>query len=284
MIYSEATTRLEVALLSDRGQTRALNEDCGLALSLPSGGLFAVADGMGGHNAGDVASTMAVSGLQETYLQLNGPTPQRLVRSLEQVNTRLHQEAHKPERRGMGTTLTAVVVDDGAAIIANIGDSRAYLLRGGKLTHLTRDHSWVAEQQRLGLLTEQEARVHRWRNVISNALGSAALLRLDLTGLRLEAGDQLLLCSDGLSGVLEDDRICELMKLAPSAQGAVVTLVAEANRLGGPDNITALLVKVQAVGRLPAYPLPQLIGDGPQPSVKLLAPLRRRPWDRLFRF
>lgn len=275
---SASQTQLEVALLTDVGQVRPMNEDSGVALALPEGGLFVVADGMGGHNAGDVASQMAVRLLQENYLSQKSDsparsTPERLVKTLEEVNRRVYAEASRPDRRGMGTTVTALAVDGPNALIVNVGDSRVYLLRGGVLTQLTRDHSWVAEQQRRGLLSEEEARNHRWRSVISNALGSTGDLKLDLSGLKLEPGDLFLLCSDGLTGVLEDDQLAPFLMADLPLERKVRNLIDAANAGGGFDNITALLVKVDAVSpapKIPPYELPSLQGDGPVPARSLM--------------
>ena len=275
---SASQTQLEVALLTDVGQVRPMNEDSGVALALPEGGLFVVADGMGGHNAGDVASQMAVRLLQQNYLSQKSDsparsTPERLVKTLEEVNRRVYAEASRPDRRGMGTTVTALAVDGPNALIVNVGDSRVYLLRGGVLTRLTRDHSWVAEQQRRGLLSEEEARNHRWRSVISNALGSTGDLKLDLSGLKLEPGDLFLLCSDGLTGVLEDDQLAPFLMADLPLERKVRNLIDAANAGGGFDNITALLVKVDAVSpvpKIPPYELPSLQGDGPVPARSLM--------------
>jgi len=286
---SASQTQLEVALLTDVGQVRPMNEDSGVAIALPEGGLFVVADGMGGHHAGDVASQMAVRLLQENYLSQKSDspgrtTPERLVKTLEEVNRQVYAEASRPDRRGMGTTVTALAVDGPNALVVNVGDSRVYLLRGGVLTRLTRDHSWVAEQQRRGLLSEEEARNHRWRSVISNALGSTGDLKLDLSGLKLEPGDLFLLCSDGLTGVLEDDQLAPFLMADLPLERKVRNLIDAANAGGGPDNITALLVKVEAVPagqKIPPYELPTLQGDGPVLARSLMgadtletAPLR----------
>lgn len=286
---SASQTQLEVALLTDVGQVRPMNEDSGTAIALPEGGLFVVADGMGGHHAGDVASQMAVRLLQENYLSQKSDspgrtTPERLVKTLEEVNRQVYAEASRPDRRGMGTTVTALAVDGPNALVVNVGDSRVYLLRGGVLTRLTRDHSWVAEQQRRGLLSEEEARNHRWRSVISNALGSTGDLKLDLSGLKLEPGDLFLLCSDGLTGVLEDDQLAPFLTADLPLERKVRNLIDAANAGGGPDNITALLVKVEAVPagqKIPPYELPTLQGDGPVLARSLMgadtletAPLR----------
>jgi PPM family protein phosphatase len=268
---NKSTTLLEVTLLSDVGKTRSINEDSGITLPLPEGGLFAVADGMGGHNAGDVASQLAVRLLQESYLESKESTPKRLVRALEGVNEKVYNEASRPDRRGMGTTITTLAVDHGYALVANVGDSRIYLLRGEKLQQLTRDHSWVAEQQRRGLLSEDEARNHRWRSVISNALGSSADLKVDLLGVKLEEGDLFLLCSDGLSGVIDDERLTQFLAANLPLERKARNLIDAANAEGGPDNITALLIRVASLSkRNPSYELPSLQGDGPPLARDLL--------------
>ncbi len=261
---NKSATLLEVTLLTDVGKARSINEDSGITLPLPEGGLFAVADGMGGHNAGDVASQLAVRLLQESYLENKESTPKRLVRALEGVNEKVYHEASRPDRRGMGTTITTLAVDHGYALVANVGDSRIYLLRGEKLQQLTRDHSWVAEQQRRGLLSEDEARNHRWRSVISNALGSSPDLKVDLLGVKLEEGDLFLLCSDGLSGVIDDDRLTQFLAANLPLERKARNLIDAANAEGGPDNITAMLIRVVSISKKsPSYELPAFQGDGP---------------------
>lgn len=275
--------QLEVALLSDVGCSRSINEDSGLVHILEEGGLFAVADGMGGHNSGDVASQMTVELMKKYYSSYREAVPQRLVRTLEQVNHQVYAEAARPERRGMGTTVTAVAIEQNTAIIANIGDSRTYLFRAGQLELLTRDHSWVAEQLRLGILTEEETVNHRWRSVISNALGSAADLKLDLSGIRLQPEDILLLCSDGLGAVVTDERVIEILNADMGMAATAQILVEEANRGGGPDNITVLLIKVRALSsQTPAYPLPVWQGHHPVLAYELLGDTPRHEKDSIF--
>ncbi len=143
----------------------------------------------------------------------------------------------------MGTTATCLLLDLPYALIAHVGDSRAYLLRQGELALLTEDHSWVAERVRQGLLTAEEAKTHRWRNVITNALGSFPQARVDLLGLKVEPGDVFLLCTDGLSGVLDDRTLKEVLKNF-TPEEAAGRLVALANEWGGPDNISVVVVRV----------------------------------------
>ncbi|APD09365.1 MULTISPECIES: PP2C family protein-serine/threonine phosphatase [Thermus] len=233
---------LAFALETHPGRKRPKNEDAiGHALT-PWGGVFVVADGMGGHRTGEVAARLAVESILE-YLKDKEPSPKALLEAFERANERIFREAQRPENRGMGTTATSLVLDLPYALIAHVGDSRAYLLRQGELTLLTEDHSWVAERVRQGLLTPEEARTHRWRNVITNALGSFPQARVDLLGLKLEPGDVFLLCTDGLSGVLDERTLQEVLKTFPPEEAAK-RLVALANEWGGPDNVSAIVVRV----------------------------------------
>lgn len=233
---------LAYALETHPGLRRPKNEDAlGHALT-PWGGVFLVADGMGGHRTGEVAARLAVETVLE-HLKGAEPSPKALLQAFERANERIHQEAQRPENRGMGTTATCLVLDLPYALIAHVGDSRAYLLRQGELVLLTEDHSWVAERVRQGLLTAEEAKTHRWRNVITNALGSFPQARVDLLGLKVEPGDVFLLCTDGLSGVLDDRTLKEVLKGFPPEEAAA-RLVALANEWGGPDNISVVVVRV----------------------------------------
>ena len=251
-------------LLTDVGRQRqgGVNQDAALALDLPQGGLYAVADGMGGHAAGELAANLALDALSQHYLDGHSPPPTRLAEAVQAANVTVLRHA-VGEYVGMGTTLLAALVDRGAVTIAHVGDSRAYLLRAQELHRLTEDHSWVAEQVRLGHMTEAEARDHQWRSVVSNALGGEERVRLELFGLPVRAGDRLLLCSDGLSGVVGDQELLEMLArpLAPEATARV--LVNAANDAGGPDNITALVVDISRDIRLPRYTLPQRLEEGP---------------------
>ncbi|MGC8903935.1 PP2C family protein-serine/threonine phosphatase [Thermus sp.] len=224
------------------GLKRSKNEDAVGHLLTPWGGVFVVADGMGGHRTGEVAARLAVESILGHFHEAE-PSPKALLEAFERANARIHQEAQRPENRGMGTTATCLLLDLPYALVAHVGDSRAYLLRGEEFSLLTEDHSWVAERVRQGLLTVEEARTHRWRNVITNALGSFPQARVDLLGLKLSPGDTFLLCSDGLSGVLEDRTLKEALKNFPPEEAAR-RLVELANEWGGPDNISAIVVRV----------------------------------------
>ncbi|MBZ9712329.1 PP2C family protein-serine/threonine phosphatase [Deinococcus multiflagellatus] len=261
---ASATPSLTSGLLTDVGRQRqgGVNQDAALALDLPHGGLYAVADGMGGHAAGELAANLALDALSQAYLDSRGTPPVRLANAVQAANMAVLRHA-VGEYVGMGTTLLAALVDRGAALLAHVGDSRAYLLRGGELHRLTDDHSWVAEQVRQGLMTEDEARDHQWRSVVSNALGGEERVRLELFGLAVQAGDRLLLCTDGLSGVVTDQVLLGLLSRPLSPEATARLLVNAANDEGGPDNITALIVDIQRAGRLPGYTLPHRREDGP---------------------
>lgn len=250
--------------LTDVGIQRreGVNQDSIISADLPVGALFAIADGMGGHAAGELASRVALETLVETLRTKKGPLPVRLPQAVQEANLSVLRHA-VGENVGMGTTLVALVIDKGAAIIAHAGDCRAYLLRERELRQLTQDHSWVAEQVRLGNMTEEEARVHQWRNIVSNGLGGEERVRLDLQGVALRRGDRLLLCSDGLCGVLPDETMQQELLLHHPPQETCAALVRAANAAGGPDNISVIVIDVERDARLPTYSLPQVRPDGP---------------------
>ncbi|WP_051655607.1 PP2C family protein-serine/threonine phosphatase [Deinococcus marmoris] len=262
-------------LLTDVGRQRrgGVNQDAALALDLPQGGLFAVADGMGGHAAGELAATLALEALSSHYLTSRVSPPARLAEAVQAANVSVLRHA-VGEYMGMGTTLIAALIDRGALMIAHVGDSRAYLLRGSELHRLTEDHSWVSEQVRLGHLTEEEARDHQWRSVVSNALGGEERVRLELFGLRLCAGDRVLLCSDGLSSVVADNELLELLARPLVPESVVRCLIDAANDAGGPDNITALVIDIQQDQHLPSYDLPVPQNSGPDYVDALLGAQR----------
>lgn len=228
---------------------------------------------MGGHASGELASKLALETLQATYVQAKGAPPERLIQAVQAANTAVLHEA-TGESLGMGTTLIALVVDKGAGLVAHVGDSRAYLLRGGELLQLTDDHSWIAEQVRLGVFSESEARNHQWRSVVSNALGGEERVRLEIFGFALKAGDRILLCSDGLSGVISDSELLRLVSRADTPQFVAERLVEAANDAGGPDNITAVVVDIAQNLGLPRYSLPEHSDRGPEYAEVLLSALK----------
>lgn len=262
---SPSAPRLPSGLLTDVGRQRAgsVNQDAALELHFENGGLFAVADGMGGHAAGELAAKLALETLAQNYQKGRTTPPWRLANAVQEANTTVLQHA-VGESVGMGTTLLALLIDRGAAIVTHVGDSRAYLLRNGELKRLTDDHSWVAEQVRQGFLTEEEARHHQWKSVVSNALGGEERVRLELFGFPVKAGDRLLLCSDGLSGVVEEEALARMLSRPDTPDRIAQLMVNAANDGGGPDNITVLVVDVTDDQPLPYYPLPVTTGSGPE--------------------
>jgi protein phosphatase len=233
--------------LTDRGLCRETNEDA--YLLEPEFGLFAVADGMGGHAAGEIAAQLATEALREAIFRAGAHRdPEELLRAaVLEANRRICDSIleHR-ERRGMGTTLVAALVRGDRAVIAHVGDSRAYLYRHGRLRRLTTDHSWVLEQVRLGLLTEEAAARHPMRNIVTRALGTRTMEGPEIHSVELEPGDLLLLCSDGLNTMLSDPEIEEILRSScHDPAEACRVLVASANERGGEDNTTVVLVQVQ---------------------------------------
>ena len=248
--------RLDVAQLTDVGRKREHNED-NMAYVIPKdqlvmakkGALFIVADGMGGHAAGEVASEIAVDTVSNVYYQDDSDdAATSLLHAIKRANALIHQRAAENMlRSGMGTTCVSAVLRGNMAYIANVGDSRAYLVRNGQVKQVSQDHSWVAEQVRAGLLTEDQARTHAQRNVITRCLGTQPDVDIDVFPEQLEEHDAIVLCTDGLSGLVSDDEIRRIV--AQSApQESVYHLVERANENGGPDNITAIVISVQEVG------------------------------------
>ena len=232
----------EEAVRSDTGRQRNANEDSFFTRSP----LFVVADGMGGAQAGEVASKAAA----ESFAGEQPATaPERyLEETIEGANRTIHELARKdPSLAGMGTTTTAALVDlDGEEVaIGHVGDSRAYRLRGARFEQLTRDHSLVEEMRRKGQLTDAQAEDHPQRSIITRALGPEPEVDVDLQTVPAQAGDVFLICSDGLTTMLADAKIAQILTRATSLQSAVRALVDEANRAGGRDNITVVLFRLE---------------------------------------
>lgn len=222
---------------TDVGLVRDHNEDS-LTVTPP---IFAVADGMGGHAAGEVASEIAI----QTLLQNapDGPNSDDLARAVVAANRAIIRAANEGRgRHGMGTTLTAALLYDNRLIVAQVGDSRAYLLHNGALQRITRDHSLVADLVESGQITEAEARTHPRRSVITRALGSDPNTLPDIYEMNLVPGDRLLLCSDGLSSMIEDNLIESVLVRVKDPQRCASSLVNEAIEAGGFDNVTAVVV------------------------------------------
>jgi serine/threonine protein phosphatase PrpC len=231
---------VEQAYMTDTGRQRQANEDA-LFASAP---LFAVADGMGGAQAGEVASQLATEALEQA-----GPergAPESYLRGVvQEANGKIHAFAQRDaSRSGMGTTLTAALVGDDEISFAHVGDSRAYLFRDGELSRLTHDHSLVEELRRQGRLTEAQAEEHPQRSIITRALGPEPDVEVDTQTRPARAGDVYLLCSDGLTTMIPERRIAKVLADAPDLDTAVTRLVGEANEKGGRDNITVVAFRL----------------------------------------
>ncbi len=235
---------------TDTGRQRRANEDSLLARSP----LFVVADGMGGAQAGEVASRLAVDVFEEGLGDTTEPE-NRLAERAGAANSRIHELSHSnAEHAGMGTTLTAAYVAPEEIAIAHVGDSRAYRLRAGELVRLTDDHSLVDELMRQGKITPEEALDHPQRSVITRALGPEPSVEVDTRSYLARAGDVYLLCSDGLTTMLPEERVAELMRSHSRLRDAGEALIAAANEAGGRDNITVVLFRLEDPSA-PATPL-----------------------------
>lgn len=228
---------------TDTGRQRRGNED--RVFARPP--VFVVADGMGGAQAGEVAAKIAVEAFK-AGLSGSGTTEQRLAKRAREANRQIFDVAStEHDRAGMGTTLTAAYLDGSELAIAHVGDSRAYLFRGGSLKRLTQDHSLVDELVRRGKLSEEEAAEHPQRSIITRALGPEPNVDVDTWTYPVRAGDVLLLCSDGLTSMISEDRVTEILAGAQPLEAAAQALIDEANRAGGRDNITVVLVRLEEV-------------------------------------
>lgn len=243
--------------LTDVGRQRQHNEDTFLVQT--DANLFLVADGMGGHAAGEIASKIAAETISEfivhtkeeegtwphAYDERYRRSTNRLMTALRIANTRVLEAMRKDARlRGMGTTVVASLIDGDLASIAHVGDSRAYLIRDGQMARVTNDHSWVYEQVQAGMLTEAEAEKHPLRNVITRALGGALTVVPEASEYQVRPGDRLLLCSDGLTGMVSEEEILRIVTEHEDPQEACRALIDYANDRGGYDNVTAVIVRV----------------------------------------
>ena len=253
--------RIRYGLATDVGRVRPNNQDGSLALLAnaeitghpPFVGLFIVADGMGGHHDGELASAVTVHTLARFVFNeiilphLEGQALNAEQKTIPEVLSEAMEEANKAVQLQVpdgGTTATCVVIRGDLAYIAHVGDSRAYLITDGNMELITRDHSLVRRLQELGQLTAEEAEVHPQRNVLYRAIGQGETLEIDAATRRLPPSSLLLLCSDGLWGVLGEQRMREIVSETPDPQEACDQMVAEANAQGGPDNITVILVQM----------------------------------------
>ncbi|MDX1582565.1 MAG: Stp1/IreP family PP2C-type Ser/Thr phosphatase [Thermoanaerobaculia bacterium] len=241
--------------ITDVGRQRQHNEDAYLVDDDTS--LYLVADGMGGHAAGEVASKIATEAILEFIthtIEDDGTWPHaydenysrntnRLLSALRIANTRVIDAMKKDARlRGMGTTVVACLIDGSNASIAHVGDSRGYLIRDDQMSRITSDHSWVFEQVQAGMLTEAEAEKHPLRNVITRALGGGSNVVPDASEIELREGDRFLFCSDGLTGMVTEDNILRTVIECETLEDAGHRLIEQANEQGGQDNITVVLI------------------------------------------
>jgi protein phosphatase len=275
----------EQAFRTDTGRQRSANEDAYFVRSP----IFVVADGMGGAQAGEVASKAAAEAFDR---DLPDAPPERVLQeTIEAANREIHELARAdPSRAGMGTTITAAIVNaqSDEVCIGHVGDSRAYRLREGKLERLTRDHSLVEEMRRKGQITDAQAEDHPQRSIITRALGPEPSVEVDVRTVSAAPGDVFLLCSDGLTTMVDEKRIGEVLAGEASIKEAVRTLIDEANRAGGRDNITALAFLLGDATAPPPAPGSQpdtaaaegekatLIGDAAEEAGLTATEVRRR--------
>ncbi len=238
---------VEEAYKTDTGRQRHANEDSYFARSP----VFAVADGMGGAQAGEVASRIA-AGAFEQGMEDEAPAESQLEGIAQDANREIHELAQRDSSRaGMGTTLTAALLRDGELALSHVGDSRAYVLRDGELKRLTKDHSLVEELRRQGRLTDEEAEEHPQRSIITRALGPEPSVNVDTMTFPAKSGDVFLLCSDGLTTMVSDEEIAEILGEAKTLRAGVNKLIDAANAKGGRDNITAVAFRVAEEGEEP---------------------------------
>jgi protein phosphatase len=278
----------ETIVRTDPGRQRTGNEDSTFARAP----VFALADGMGGAQAGEVASAI-VAQTFERGLPSEGTAEQRLAEAVQQANREIHErQLAEHEHAGMGTTVTAAYLDEDSVAIANVGDSRGYLFRDGELQRLTKDHSLVEELVSKGELTDEEALEHPQRSIITRALGPEAVVEVDTWDYPLRPGDVVMLCSDGLTDMIPERQVQQALAESPSLAAAADRLIDEANAAGGRDNITVVLFRAESADSAAALdqatsayevtfadpdtpqPAPAPLPVTPRPSLR--APLARR--------
>ena len=249
---------------TDTGKKRRRNED-EYVVAPP---LFAIADGMGGAQAGELASSLAAGAVRDDE-SVSGSGERRVAELIQEANRRVYQRSSQDaSASGMGTTMTVALVEDGAVVFGHVGDSRAYLIRDGRLEQVTEDHSLVAELVRSGKLSPEEAETHPQRSVITRALGTDPDVDVDTFSIPTQAGDLFMLCSDGLTSMVEDEAILEAAeKHRADLQAAVKALIRAANKGGGEDNITVVLFEIgdgagEPLEETAQYPVLGADGDG----------------------
>jgi serine/threonine protein phosphatase PrpC len=238
---------LKAFFQTDQGRVRSNNEDNGAVIHLTATDVFTVlADGMGGHRSGDVASKMAVDFLTNhfhTYIQENPEVKDALQRLLEDANNEIFTYSNEnPECQGMGTTVIAIRVDQDQFVIAHVGDSRCYHIKGDTIEQITEDHTLVNELVKSGQITREEAEIHPRKNVIMRSVGTDPTIEVDLAEHGWSEGDYLLLCSDGLSDKVKSAKMLDVINGKGSLEDKTTELIQAANEAGGEDNITIILV------------------------------------------
>jgi protein phosphatase len=238
--------RIDAVSRTDVGRVRTVNQDRFAEFEDGRGRrLLVVADGMGGHRGGETASRLAVEAIGDVFQSSEEALEDRIRTAVETANRRLYETAQEdPDLAGMGTTVVALCFgEQGESYVAHVGDSRLYLLRAGRLEALTEDHSLVAEMQRDGFLSAEEAQVHPRRNELTRSVGVSPSVKVDVSRVAVEPGDRFLLCSDGLCGYLGDEEIREVLE-RERPPDAARTLVERANASGGYDNVTVQVVAI----------------------------------------
>jgi protein phosphatase len=246
--------QFNVGFATDIGKKRQQNQDNGAAV--PELGLFIVADGMGGHRGGETASAMAVEIIPKVVaedLKKGASAKDTIAHAVRAASAAIFERALKmPQLQGMGTTTTALLFQKGVMTIGHVGDSRCYYMRPHSLWQVTRDHSLVQEKLRAGLITREQLKTDRMKNVITRSVGFEQEVNVDVYEMTVQPGDLFLICSDGLSGMLEDPQILQIVQDEhfglKDIQKTVKVLVDQANAHGGDDNVTAVVIQVLDTG------------------------------------
>ncbi|MBO5733924.1 MAG: Stp1/IreP family PP2C-type Ser/Thr phosphatase [Clostridia bacterium] len=237
---------MRISSATSVGKIRAVNEDSFFVSELDSSGalLAIVADGMGGHNAGEVASAEAVKMIKDGVVSSDSDTKDMLLEAIECANNAIYKMSVKsPQLHGMGTTATACVISENTVTAAQVGDSRLYLIKDNSITQITKDHSLVEMLIESGSITKEDARQHPQKNVITRAIGTNSSVETDIYEFTVEPEDIILLCSDGLVNMVEDEKILSLITESKDFENLADKLVCEAENAGGHDNITVILIK-----------------------------------------
>ena len=245
MTQTDPSRQFRVGAATDIGRKRSQNQDS--ISSRIELGLFVVADGMGGHRGGETASQMAVAAIPEVveHCQVDPNWQPRnvIAQAIRKANENIYTRSQNdPALQGMGTTSVALLFKDNCLTIGHVGDSRAYFIRDGGIWQITRDHSLVQEKLRAGIISRDEVKTDRMKNVITRSVGFEAVVNVEVYEMETRPGDKFLICSDGLSGLVEDEQILSLMRDDP--QHSVQELIAAANANGGDDNISTIVVEV----------------------------------------